>query len=78
MDTIDDFGIVTTISSILQIARANSYSSVLFLQNTEIQASKIIRTLFLLMEEIDDYSDTRPLSWLLRIVQKNLLKNSGE
>lgn len=79
MDSIDDFGIFTTISDILRVSHENSYSSVLFLQNTEIQASKMIRTLHLLMEEIDDYNDTRPISWLLQIVQKNLsLKNSDK
>jgi hypothetical protein len=79
MDSIEDFTIVTIISNILRIARENSYSSVLFLQNTEIQARKILQTLFLLMEEIHDYSETRRLSWLLRIIRRNIqLKNSEE
>jgi hypothetical protein len=41
MDSIDDFGIVTTISDILQITRENSYSSVLFLHNTEISVGEV-------------------------------------
>jgi hypothetical protein len=77
MDSIDDFGIVTTLSNILRLARENSYSSVLFLQNTEIPARKVLWTLSLLLEEIDDFGDTQPLSWFLGIVSKNLqLQNS--
>lgn len=77
MDYVHDFDTATILSNVLQIARENSYSSVIFLQNTEIQARKITKALLLLMEEIENYSDTQSLSWLLRIVQKfSSLKNS--